>query len=197
MAELGELKQVELRSVWEKEARDFTPWLASDANIKLLSKAIDIELEVGLIALQSLEVASTLRRNLLSTNAFENSFRNTRNKLGRVTRFRAETDQARRWLAFALLEAEKGVPQNLGLQRHVKVNRSPGGKKRSLSLNHTQDFIGGSFFFSRKLLDKSYRRLTVCNLKTIHLRFLTRETADSFNNQSDILVLDGRSAKRK
>jgi len=61
-----------------------------------------------LIALHSLEVPSTLHRNLLSTNAIENSFRNTRNKLGRVTRFRAETDQATRWLAFALLEVEKG-----------------------------------------------------------------------------------------
>lgn len=61
-----------------------------------------------LIALQSLDVPNTLHTNLLSTNAIENSFRNTRRKLGRVTRFRAETDQASRWLAFALLEVEKG-----------------------------------------------------------------------------------------
>jgi len=61
-----------------------------------------------LIALQSLDVPNTLHRNLLSTNAIENSFRNTRRKLGRVTRFRAETDQATRWLAFALTEVEKG-----------------------------------------------------------------------------------------
>ena len=66
--------------------------------------------EVGedLIALQSLNVPNTLHRSLLSTNAIENSFRNTRNKLGRVTRYRAETDQATRWMAFALLEVEKG-----------------------------------------------------------------------------------------
>jgi len=61
-----------------------------------------------LIALQSLNVPNTLHKNLLSTNAIENSFRNTRRKLGRVTRFRAETDQATRWLAFALTEVEKG-----------------------------------------------------------------------------------------
>ena len=61
-----------------------------------------------LIALQSLNVPNTLHRSLLSTNAIENSFRNTRNKLGRVTRFRAETDQATRWMSFALLEVEKG-----------------------------------------------------------------------------------------
>ena len=61
-----------------------------------------------LIALQSLDVPNTLHRNLLSTNAIENSFRNTRRKLGRVTHFRAETDQATRWLAFALTEVQKG-----------------------------------------------------------------------------------------
>lgn len=72
--------------------------------------AYDSLLEAGdeLIALHRLNVSSTLHRSLLSTNAIENSFRNTRRKLGRVTRFRAETDQASRWLAFALLEAEKG-----------------------------------------------------------------------------------------
>lgn len=61
-----------------------------------------------LMSLQSLNVPNTLHRNLLSTNPIENSFRNTRNKLGRVTRFRAETDQATRWMAFALVEVEKG-----------------------------------------------------------------------------------------
>ena len=74
------------------------------------SEALNSLHEAGedLIALQSLNVPNTLHRNLLSTNAIENSFRNTRRKLGRVTRFRAETDQATRWLAFALTEVEKG-----------------------------------------------------------------------------------------
>ena len=67
-----------------------------------------------LIALQTLNVPNTLHRNLLSTNAIENSFRNTRNKLGRVTRFRAETDQATRWLAFALLEVGMKFPEIMG-----------------------------------------------------------------------------------
>jgi transposase-like protein len=61
-----------------------------------------------LIALHTLDVPSTLHLSLLSTNIIENSFLNTRRKIGRVTRFRAETDQASRWLAYALLEAEKG-----------------------------------------------------------------------------------------
>lgn len=67
-------------------------------------------LEAGddLLALHRLNVPNTLHRSLLSTNAIENSFLNARRKLGRVTRFRAETDQASRWLSYALLEAEKG-----------------------------------------------------------------------------------------
>jgi transposase-like protein len=61
-----------------------------------------------LLALHRLNVPNTLHRSLLSTNATENSFLNTRRKIGRVTRFRGETDQASRWLSYTLLEAEKG-----------------------------------------------------------------------------------------
>jgi transposase-like protein len=67
-----------------------------------------------LIALHTLNVPSTLHKSLLSTNIIENSFRNTRRKIGRVTRFRAETDQASRWLAYALGEAQKGFHRIAG-----------------------------------------------------------------------------------
>ena len=78
--------------------------------------ALDSLREAGeeLIALHRLNVPSTLHVSLLSTNLIENSFRNTRRKLGRVTRFRAETDQASRWLAAALMEAEKGFRRLMG-----------------------------------------------------------------------------------
>jgi hypothetical protein len=46
-----------------------------------------------LLALQRLNIPNTLHRSLLSTNAIENSFLNTRRKIARVTRFRAKTDQ--------------------------------------------------------------------------------------------------------
>jgi transposase-like protein len=69
-----------------------------------------------LLALQRLNVPNTLHRSLLSTNAIENSFLNTRRKIDRVTRFRAETDQASRWLSYALLEAEKGFRKIVGHQ---------------------------------------------------------------------------------
>lgn len=60
-----------------------------------------------LLALHRLNVPNTLHRSLLCTNAIENSFLNTRRKLGRVTRFPAETGQASRWLSYVLLEVEK------------------------------------------------------------------------------------------
>lgn len=43
---LGRLEKLDLRAYWKKEATDFTPWLAQEENIQLLSDAIGIELEV-------------------------------------------------------------------------------------------------------------------------------------------------------
>lgn len=82
-----------------------------------------------LIALHLLEVPNTLHVNLLSTNAIENPIGNIRRKLGRVTRWRAETDQPRRWLAMALTEVEKGFRKLSGyrdlpaLARALAVDR--------------------------------------------------------------------------
>jgi hypothetical protein len=43
---LGNLKAVELRTIWPDEAADFTPWLADPENIRRLGEAIGFELEV-------------------------------------------------------------------------------------------------------------------------------------------------------
>lgn len=43
---LGRLQKVELRQQWKKEDTEFTPWLAQEENIELLSETIGIELEV-------------------------------------------------------------------------------------------------------------------------------------------------------
>jgi hypothetical protein len=43
---LGRLEKLDLRTFWKKEATDFTPWLAQEENIQLLSETIGIELEV-------------------------------------------------------------------------------------------------------------------------------------------------------
>ena len=45
-ANLGKLEKVSLRDVWQKEDLDFTPWLAQEENIAILSETIGIELEV-------------------------------------------------------------------------------------------------------------------------------------------------------
>ncbi|MBL8002304.1 MAG: DUF4268 domain-containing protein [Flavobacteriales bacterium] len=46
MNELGTLQPVELRTVWKDEARDFTPWLATEENIGILGRTLGMELEV-------------------------------------------------------------------------------------------------------------------------------------------------------
>ena len=44
MPKLGRLEKVDLRSVWEHEAHDFTPWLRD--NIVLLAEAVGLELDL-------------------------------------------------------------------------------------------------------------------------------------------------------
>ncbi|MEK7723261.1 MAG: DUF4268 domain-containing protein, partial [Acidobacteriota bacterium] len=44
--QLGRFQKVELRDCWQTEDRDFTPWLAKEENIEILSQEIGINLEV-------------------------------------------------------------------------------------------------------------------------------------------------------
>lgn len=44
--QIGRLKKIDIRKLWKGEATDFTPWLAKEENIELLSETIGIELEV-------------------------------------------------------------------------------------------------------------------------------------------------------
>lgn len=67
-----------------------------------------------IIALHLIDAPASLNVSLLSTNFIENSFRNVRAKIGRVKRWRAETAQAERWLAYGLLEAERGFRRMKG-----------------------------------------------------------------------------------
>lgn len=43
---LGSLRKVKLREVWENEAVHFTPWLAQEENIQLLADTLSLDLEV-------------------------------------------------------------------------------------------------------------------------------------------------------
>ena len=44
--QLGTLKNLGLREIWDHEALDFTPWLVQEANLTNLSSAIGIELQL-------------------------------------------------------------------------------------------------------------------------------------------------------
>jgi len=54
-----------------------------------------------------LNVPATLNRSVLSTNLIENAFRNLRRHLGRVNRWRGETEMPKRWIASGLIIAEQ------------------------------------------------------------------------------------------
>ena len=63
---------------------------------------------LDLITVHLLDIPATLNRSLTNTNMIENVILNFRRTSGRVCRWRAQTDQAARWLATGLTEAEKG-----------------------------------------------------------------------------------------
>ncbi|HEX9728627.1 MAG TPA: DUF4268 domain-containing protein [Gemmatimonadales bacterium] len=44
--DLGELRKMDVRQLWPNEAADFSPWLATDENIRRLGSALRLELEV-------------------------------------------------------------------------------------------------------------------------------------------------------
>jgi hypothetical protein len=45
MTRLGKLERVDLRTAWATEDRDFTPWLAEEQNLEILSHTLGIDLE--------------------------------------------------------------------------------------------------------------------------------------------------------
>lgn len=61
-----------------------------------------------LLAVHELGAPGTLNTTLLNTNCIENPFRNVRAKTRRVSRWRSDTNMASKWMAYALLEAERG-----------------------------------------------------------------------------------------
>jgi len=99
------LRKVEGKEAGEEALKELARFLESKNAAALESLR---EAGESLITLHKLNVPATLHVNLLSTNAIENPFLNVRRKIGRVTRWRAETDQASRWLAYGLMEAERG-----------------------------------------------------------------------------------------
>jgi len=134
------LRSVQGKETAEEVVRELEAFLKGKnaESLKILHEAGE-----DLIALHSLDVPNTLHRNLLSTNAVENSFRNTRNKLRRVTRFRQETDQATKWLSFTLLEVEKGFRRISGYKQLPAL---------LAALKRTEDKYSNTKFCRRRLI---------------------------------------------
>lgn len=68
--ELGRLQKIDLRSQWKNEGLDFTPWLAKEENIALLSETIGIELEVQ----SSEEFVGPFRADILCVDTTDNHY---------------------------------------------------------------------------------------------------------------------------
>ncbi len=76
--------------------------------------------EVRQDALMLFEISPSdhFNRSLLSTNSIENSIRNMRSIISRPKRWRQDTDMPSRWLAAAMLKAEKGFQR---ISRHSEL----------------------------------------------------------------------------
>lgn len=91
-----------------------------------------------LTAFHHLNVPNTLNRTFLSTNHIENIMRNLKRHLGRVKRWREETDMAAKWVASGLCIARNGFRKiwnhaELGALRDALNNPS---ESRSGDLSH-------------------------------------------------------------
>ncbi|MEI8048913.1 MAG: DUF4268 domain-containing protein [Bacteroidota bacterium] len=77
---LGRLTKVDLRSYWKKEDTEFTPWLAQEENIQLLSETIGIEL----LVLRQEENVGPFRADILCKDTISDHFVLIENQLERT-----------------------------------------------------------------------------------------------------------------
>jgi hypothetical protein len=78
--ELGELRKVDVRTLWPHEASDFTPWLAAEENIARLGAALGLELEV-----ENTEVAvGPYSADILARDSGTDSYVVIENQLGKT-----------------------------------------------------------------------------------------------------------------
>lgn len=105
------LRQCQGKEQAEDIAEEIENFL-SDKNAQ--AKASWAEGGEELLALPRLDVTNELHRSLLSTNCIENIFKNLRQHIGKVCRWRESTDQADRWMASGLILASKGFRRIVG-----------------------------------------------------------------------------------
>ncbi len=80
MPELERLERVDLRTIWEHEAQDFTPWLATEENLSVLADTLHMELE---LVVQETNVG-LFRADILCRNAGGGSWVLVENQLERT-----------------------------------------------------------------------------------------------------------------
>jgi hypothetical protein len=96
MNELGKLVQVDLRKVWEHEARDFSAWLVKPENLSLLSEQLGIEIEpvdteasIGRFRIDILAKEAMTGANIIIENQLEQT---NHDHLGKVITYAAGLD---------------------------------------------------------------------------------------------------------
>ncbi len=67
---LGKLSQVELRTIWKKEDRHFTPWLAQEENLQILGETIGLQLEF----VEQEKTVGSYRVDIVCKNIADDSF---------------------------------------------------------------------------------------------------------------------------
>lgn len=78
--QFGRLERVDLRAAWQREDTHFTPWLADDANLKLLGDTIGVELELE----AQEEYVGPFRADLLCKDTVSGSFVLIENQIERT-----------------------------------------------------------------------------------------------------------------
>ena len=98
-----------------KEAADAIAAFLADKNAQARTSFEEAGSE--LLTLARLEVTNELSVSLLSTNCIENVFKNLRLHIGRVSRWRENTDQADRWLATGFILTQQGFHRIKGFNK--------------------------------------------------------------------------------
>jgi putative transposase len=97
----------------KKEHQELLDWLGEINDAAMTSLA---EADQETLTVIKLNVPALLKKTLLSTNPIESAFSVVEYKTRRVKNWKSGTDQASRWAASALLEAEKRFRQVKGFK---------------------------------------------------------------------------------
>lgn len=68
---LGKIETVNIRDVWKDEARDFTPWLASEEGLQLLGNELGVELELDSIEKKAVAYKADIVAKIVSEEGEE------------------------------------------------------------------------------------------------------------------------------